>query len=142
KDHVVLGTGGGWGPDWPEPDGFFEQVVTSGAIHAQTYNTGLLGITKEQAKTLGANFPAGGVPSVDADFAACAKMAVGSAERLTCWENLDKKLTTEIVPWVPYRWSKRVDVLSAAAVGFDSDPYSSEISLAHIGIDTAKQVLS
>ena len=42
------------------------------------------------------------VPSVDADLDRCAALA-GSA-RLTCYEALDRKLMTKVVPWIPYLW--------------------------------------
>ncbi len=45
------------------------------------------------------------VPSIDADIdAASAKSAT---TRTTCWENLDRKLMTQVVPWVPYLWREQ-----------------------------------
>jgi ABC-type transport system substrate-binding protein len=140
SDHVVLGAGGGWGPDWPDPGIFLEQITLSSAIHAQTYNTGLLGLTQAQATTLGANFPAGGVPSIDSDYQTCSTKPVGGADRLACWIALDKHLMNDIVPWVPYRWSKRTNIVSAAVTGYDFDPFGDDLSFSHVGIDTTKQV--
>jgi peptide/nickel transport system substrate-binding protein len=138
--HVVLGAGGGWGPDWPDPGVFLEQIMTAGAIHAQTYNLGYLGLTQSVAKQFGINFPASGVPSIDADFQHCASLA--GSDRLNCWIALDKHLTQDIVPWVPYRWGKAVRVVSAAVTGYEFDAFTTETSLAHIGLDTTKQSAS
>ncbi|TMK52951.1 MAG: hypothetical protein E6G59_06930 [Actinobacteria bacterium] len=134
----VLGSGGGWGPDWPDPGIFLEQILTGPAIHAQTQNVSLVGLTQAQAKSLGALFPAGGVPSIDADYNKCATSAFGS-ERLTCWVDLDKKIMNVVVPWVPFRWGKAVRTVSAAVTGYDFDAFATDVSLAHLGIDPSKQ---
>jgi peptide/nickel transport system substrate-binding protein len=138
--HVVLGMGGGWGPDWPDPGVFLEQIMTGGAIHAQTYNLGYLGLTQTVAQQLGINYPAGGVPSIDSDYTHCSSLT--GAERLTCWVDLDKKLMNDIVPWVPYRWGKATRVVSAAVTGYDFDAFATDVSLAHLGLDTTKQSAS
>jgi len=138
KSHPVLGMGGGWGPDWPDPGIFLEQIMTGPAIHANTQNVSLVGITAAQAKALGALYPAGGVPSIDTDYNTCSTMAFG-ADRLTCWVNLDKKIMNDVVPWVPYRWGKAVRVVSAAITGYDFDAFATDVSLAHLGVDPSKQ---
>jgi peptide/nickel transport system substrate-binding protein len=137
--HPVIGVGGGWGPDWPDPGIFLEQIMTSGAIHDQTYNVGLVGITKAQAKQFGTLFPSTGVPSIDADYQTCSGKATGSADRTNCFIELDKKIMNDIVPWAPYRWGKALRVVSAAVTGYDFDLFSTDASLAHMGIDPSKQ---
>ncbi len=139
SSRTVLGAGGGWGPDWQDPGIFLEQITVSRAIGEQTYNTALLGITEAQANKLGANWPEGGVPSIDADYDRCSVLPFGE-ERLNCWIELDKKLMNDIVPWVPYRWSKKTNIVSAAVTGYDFDPFGNDLSLAHVGIDPSKQV--
>jgi peptide/nickel transport system substrate-binding protein len=136
--HPVLGSGGGWGPDWPDPGIFLEQIMTGPAIHANTQNVSMVGMTKAQATALGALYPAGGVPSIDTDYNTCSTMSFGN-DRLNCWINLDKKIMNDVVPWVPYRWGKAVRTVSAAVTGYDFDAFSTDISLAHIGLDTTKQ---
>jgi peptide/nickel transport system substrate-binding protein len=136
--YPVLGLGGGWGSDWPESGAFFEQIITSGSIADQTFNNSLIGLTSALAKKFKVHYPAAGVPSVDADFKACATMALGDA-RLNCWLDLDKKISTEIVPWAIYRWGKRPEIFSDAVVGFDWAPAWGELSFAHVGIDSTKQ---
>ena len=136
--HPVLGVGGGWGPDWPDPGIFLDQIMTSAAIHSNTQNVSLVGLTQEQATKLGANYPAGGVPSIDTDYNTCSTMSFGS-DRLNCWVNLDKKIMNDVVPWVPYRWGKAVRTVSAAVTGYDFDAFATDISLAHIGVDPSKQ---
>ena len=136
--HPVLGSGGGWGPDWPDPGIFLDQIMTGAAIHANTQNVSLVGLTQAQATKLGANYPAGGVPSIDTDYNTCSTMSFGS-DRLNCWVNLDKKIMNEVVPWVPYRWGKAVRTVSAAITGYDFDAFSTDVSLAHLGVDPTKQ---
>jgi len=136
--HPVLGAGGGWGPDWPAPGAFLGQTFTSSAIHAQTYNVGLVGITQAMATKFGTLFPSVGVPSVDADYDHCSTIQV-QADQVACWIALDKKLMTEVIAWVPYRWGKTVRVLAASATGYEFDAFSTDVSMAHLGLDVTKQ---
>ena len=55
------------------------------------------------AKKVGVKGNVTDVPSINADLDKCGVL-VGNAA-LSCYAALDKKLTTQIVPWVPYLWS-------------------------------------
>ena len=68
-------------------------------------NYSLVGITPSQCKTLKITGNCTNVPNVNSDLDKCATL-IGQP-RLTCYENLDKKLTTQVVPWVPWLWATR-----------------------------------
>ena len=64
-------------------------------------NYSLVGLTADQAKKDKIEAATSTeIPSVDADIDKCNELL--DDERLTCWEDLDKKLMEEVVPWVPY----------------------------------------
>jgi hypothetical protein len=70
-------------------------------IKAGNPNYSLVGLTPKIAAAVGAKGSISNVPSIDPDIANCEAIPVGQS-RLTCWENLDKKLMTKVIPWVPY----------------------------------------
>jgi peptide/nickel transport system substrate-binding protein len=112
-----------WGKDYADPYTFFALLFSSGAIiKSGNTNYSLVGITPAIAKKVGATGNLANVPSVDADIKACsAKLA---ADRTTCWENLDKKLTTEVVPWVPYLWPNNVFIISPRVTHWNYDQFT------------------
>jgi len=112
-----------WGKDYADPYTFFALLFSSGAIiKSGNTNYSLVGITPAIATKVGAKGNLANVPSVDSDIKACsAKLA---ADRTTCWENLDKKLTTEIVPWVPYLWPNNVFIISPRVTHWNYDQFT------------------
>ena len=128
-------------PSWPKTyadPGTFASIFQSGAITAtDNVNHSLVGLTRAQARTLGVTLPAGGVPSVDRDIVACA--AKFGSDRTACWAAWDRKLTESVVPWIPYLFSNKVEVIGPALTGYDYDQSSGEMAFAHVGVDPAKQ---
>ena len=72
------------------------------------------------------------VPSINPDLAKCSVL-VGDP-RLTCYANLDKKLTTQVVPWVPYLWSYAQSVSSKNVTKFEFDQFGGTIAYAHVAV--------
>jgi hypothetical protein len=62
------------------------------------------------------------VPSVDPDIDAC--NAKSGDARTTCWENLDKKLMTQVVPWVPYLWPNNVFIIGPKVTHWNYDQFT------------------
>lgn len=139
KQTPALGSGAGWGKDYGDAFTFIQPLMDGRVIAKDaTQNFALVGLTKEQASEIGIPYPAGGVPSIDADIDACA--AKLDAERLTCWQDLDKKVMNEIVPWAPYLWANNIDVTSSAVTQYVFDQFSGEAALAHVAVDQTKQI--
>ena len=107
RQNVPFSSQPGWGKDYADADDVLRPALRRPQHHPQ-----------EQHQLLAARHHAGAwprrsapratstdVPSVNADLDKCAP-TLGDA-RVTCYAALDKKLTTQIVPWVPYLWSLR-----------------------------------
>ncbi|MBA2616470.1 MAG: hypothetical protein H0U90_11970 [Actinobacteria bacterium] len=100
KRQIPISSTPGWGKDYADASTFMVLFDSRSTLAEGNVNYSLLGLTKEQAAEVGAEGTIDGIPSVDADIDRC--NALSGEERLTCWEDLDKKLLEEIVPWVPY----------------------------------------
>jgi peptide/nickel transport system substrate-binding protein len=112
-----------WGKDYADPYTFFAELFDSGAIiKSGNTNYSLVGLTPEIAKKVGATGNIDNVPTVDPEIADCSgKLATG---RTTCWENVDKKLMTEVVPWVPYLWPNNVFIVSPRVTHWNYDQFT------------------
>jgi hypothetical protein len=74
------------------------------------------------SKKLGLTGNLTGIPSVDPDINACQKKLAQA--RIDCWEALDKKLMTTVVPWVPYLWANNVDIVGPKVTHWNYDQFS------------------
>jgi peptide/nickel transport system substrate-binding protein len=112
-----------WGKDYADPYTFFAELFDSNTIiKSGNTNYALVGITSAIATKVGATGNLANVPSVDKDIEACsAKLA---QDRTTCWENLDKKLMTEVVPWVPYLWPNNVFIVGPNVTHWNYDQFT------------------
>jgi len=73
-----------------------------------------------------------GIPSVNADIDAC--IAKIGGERTTCWENLDKKMMTKVVPWVPYLWSNNVTIVGPKVTHWNYDQFSDGSAYSQVSV--------
>jgi peptide/nickel transport system substrate-binding protein len=123
----------GWGKDYADPVTFFAPLFDGRTI-IPTGNTNysLVGITPSQAKALHVTGDTKNVPSVNADLGRCAPL-VGTP-RLSCYEKLDQKLTTDVVPWVPYLWAYTTHVTSSQVSHWSFDQFSGSIGYAHVSL--------
>lgn len=115
----------GWGKDYADASTFFAALFGSSAIIPQgNSNYSLVGITPalNTSKKLGVKGTLTGIPSVDADLNAC--QALSGQARITCWENVDKKLMTQVVPWVPYLWSNNIDIVGPKVTHWNYDQFT------------------
>jgi peptide/nickel transport system substrate-binding protein len=135
--RIPLAANGGWSKDYADPSGFMVLHDGRRIIPAGNQNWSLVGITAGQAEELGLSVPPGGVPSVDAEIDRCSALA--GQERQECWIALDRRLTEEIVPWVPYLDASNLDLLGPAVTQYDYDQASGEQALAHVAVDPTLQ---
>ena len=89
----------GWGKDYPDAYTFVGFLFGGRVICEGNYNYSLVGLTEENAKECGIDYPFE-PPNVDQDIEDCYQTT--GEERIQCWADLDKKIMEEIVPWVPY----------------------------------------
>ena len=134
---IPMGSSNGWSKDYPDASTFMGLFDGRNIVPTGNTNNSLVGMTAAQATDMGVTLPAGGVPSVDADIDRC--NALAADERQSCWVALDKKITEQIAPWVPYLDASNVDALGPAVTNYDFDQFSSEQALAHAAVDPSKQ---
>jgi hypothetical protein len=83
-------------------------------------------------------------PSVDADIAKCSQISVEteSDQRVACFVDLDKKIMTDVVPWVPFLWSQVVTTTAPSVTKYEFDQFSGFISLTQIAVNNNATVSS
>ena len=74
------------------------------------------------------------MPSVNADLDRCAPLS--GTSRLSCYEKLDQKLMTDVVPWVPYLWAYTTHVTSPQVAHWSFDQFSGSIGYAHVSLSS------
>jgi peptide/nickel transport system substrate-binding protein len=128
----------GWGKDYADPSTFMVLFDSRSILPQGNVNYSLVGLTEEQAKKdkiEAVDFAA--IPSVDADIDKCNELL--DDERLTCWQDLDKKLMEEVVPWVPYLDASNVDIIGPAVSKYEYDQFAGEAAFSRLAVDESKQ---
>jgi peptide/nickel transport system substrate-binding protein len=123
SNNIPISERSSWGKDYADPYTFFAELFDGGSIiKSGNTNYSLVGLTSAKATEIGAKGSITNVPTVDPDIAACTK-SLGQA-RTTCWENLDKKLMTSVVPWVPYLWPNNVFIVGPKVTHWNYDQFT------------------
>ena len=133
--NVPISERPGWGKDYADASTFFAELFDGGAIIPEgNTNYSLVGITPaiNASKKLGVTGNLNGVPSVDNDINTCQKKL--SQDRINCWEGLDKKLMTQVVPWVPYLWSNNVIIVGPKVTHWNYDQFSDASAYAQVAV--------
>jgi ABC-type transport system substrate-binding protein len=136
---VAISTFPTWVKDYPDPFAFLQPLFSSSAIGGYTNNYSLVGLTPDQATALGITGNVANVPSIDDDIDNCEGIADDPSARTQCWVDLDKKLTTVVVPTVPILWRNTIDIYGAAVTVWDFDQLSVTPAWAHMDLDPALQ---
>jgi peptide/nickel transport system substrate-binding protein len=133
----------GWAKDYPDPYTFAAPLFASSSIiPIGNANHALIGLTREQASKLKLAYPAGGVPSVDADIQRCQAILMTQIEaRQGCWVDLDKKLMEQVVPWVPLAWDVTTILTAPSLTRYEFDQSTGEISLTQIAVNNKERML-
>jgi peptide/nickel transport system substrate-binding protein len=133
RNNIPFSTRAGWGKDYADSLTFFGPLFDGRNIIPQgNTNYSLLGITPAIAKKDGVKGSVTDVPSINADLDRCGVLVGGP--RVTCYAALDKKLTTQIVPWVPYLWSYAQSISSKNVTKFEFDQFGGTIAYAHVAV--------
>ena len=120
--NVPFGERPGWGKDYADALTFFTPLFDGRTIiPAGNTNYSLVGITPAQCKTLKITGNCTNVPNVNSQLDKCALLS-GQA-RLTCYENLDKYLTTKVVPWIPWLQGNAVRIVSSNVTHYQFDQF-------------------
>jgi ABC-type transport system substrate-binding protein len=136
--NVPISSQPGWGKDYADAFTFFFYLFNGPTITPTgNSNYSLGGLTPERAADLGATGSVENVPKVDADIVACSRLS--NDERQHCFEDLDKKLMEEVVPWVPYLFATNDQITGPAVVNWDYDQFSGTTAYAHVAVDPDMQ---
>jgi peptide/nickel transport system substrate-binding protein len=133
--NVPISERPGWGKDYADPYTFFGELFDSRAlIPSGNTNYSLVGITPQinTEKKLGVKGTLTGIPSVNGDIDAC--QAKTGQDRTTCWENLDKKMMTQVVPWVPYLWANNVIIVGPNVTHWSYDQFSDTTAYSQVAV--------
>jgi peptide/nickel transport system substrate-binding protein len=125
----------GWGKDYADPYTFFGELFDSRAlIPSGNTNYSLVGITPQinAEKKLGVKGNLKNIPSINGDIDNC-QAKLGDA-RTTCWENLDKKLMTSVVPWVPYLFANVATILGPTVTHWQYDQFSDTTAYSQVSV--------
>jgi peptide/nickel transport system substrate-binding protein len=131
--NIAISERPGWGKDYADPLTFFEPLFDGrNIIPNGNTNYSLVGITPAQCKTLGVTGDCTNVPSVDSQLDTCSKL-IGQS-RLSCYENLDKYLMTNVVPWVPFMWSYATRITSTNVTHYQFDQFPTTPAYSQIAV--------
>jgi hypothetical protein len=137
KRNIPLASGAGWGKDYADPSTFMVLFDSASFVPEGNVNYSMVGLKADQVSQLGVTGTTQGVPSVDADIARCNDLL--GEERMTCWQDLDKKLMEDVVPWVPYLDATNVDIIGPAVTRYVYDQFSGTVAYSRVALDTSKQ---
>jgi peptide/nickel transport system substrate-binding protein len=128
----------GWGKDYADPSTFMVLFDSRSILPEGNVNYSLVGVTPDMKKKLGLNAKAvvNGIPSVDDKIDACNKET--GDKRQSCWEDLDKYLMENVVPWVPYLDASNVTVVGPDVTKYEYDQFAGTTAWAHVALDPSK----
>jgi peptide/nickel transport system substrate-binding protein len=138
-NNVPIGMNPGWGKDYPDSSSFVGFLFDGRGIKAEgNYNYSMVGLTDAQASSLGVEF--GPTPSVDADIDNCKLIALTDEQGgLDCWNDLDKRLMEEIVPWIPYLWPNILTTIGPAVTAWEFDQFAGVVAFSKVAVDVSLQ---
>ena len=112
---------------------FFQGLFSGAAIIPRgNVNYSLVGLTPAVARKVGVTGSVKEVPSVDRDIERCGGLA--GRRRVTCWMALDRKLMTDIVPWVPTLSNSVIHVVGPKVSSWQFDQSSAATGYAHVAV--------
>jgi peptide/nickel transport system substrate-binding protein len=140
-NRTPVGMNPRWGKDFPDSSSFVGFLFDGrGIVATGNTNYSLVGLTEAQATSLGIPYPADGVPSVDADIDACKAAALtGAQPGKDCWNNLDRRMMEEIVPWVPTLWTTLRTIIGPAVTNWEFDQFAGTVAFSKLAVDPALQ---
>ena len=124
----------GWGKDYADPYDLLQPAVRRPHDHPEraTRTTPSSASRRRWRRRSAPRATCDNVPSINDDLDKCANL-VGSA-RTACYATLDKKLMTQVVPWVPYLWSTVTRITSKNVTQYEFDQFATTPAYAHMAV--------
>jgi peptide/nickel transport system substrate-binding protein len=104
-----------WGKDFLNASTFVTPNFSSEGIPG--FNTSLVGATPAQLRKWG--YDVTSVPSIDDKIDEC--LALVGEVQVRCWAETDQLLMEEVIPWVPYVFENKVQLVSRRVVAYSFD---------------------
>jgi peptide/nickel transport system substrate-binding protein len=131
--NVPIAERPGWGKDFADAVTFFAPLFDGRTIIPNgNTNYSLLGVTPAQCTKLKITGDCKNIPSVNKQIDKCAPL-IGNA-RIVCYENLDKYLMLNVVPWVPWMWSLVTRITSTNVTHYQYDQFSTTPAYSMISV--------
>jgi peptide/nickel transport system substrate-binding protein len=135
--NVPVSSVPGWGKDFADASTFMVLFDSASILPQGNVNYALVGLTPEAAREGNIKGTVENLPSVDERINECEPLT--GDERVMCWQELDKHLMENVVPWVPYLDATNVDVLGPAVTAYEYDQFSGEAAFSRVAVDPSKQ---
>ncbi len=138
-NQVPIGMNPGWGKDYPDSSSFVGFLFDSRGIKADgNYNYSLVGLSAEQAADIGIPFVTEPIPNVDDKIDECKQIALTDEQGgLDCWNNLDRYLMEDVVPWIPYLWPNILTTISERVTSWEFDQFAGTTAFSKVAVDTS-----
>jgi peptide/nickel transport system substrate-binding protein len=125
-----------WGKDYADPVTFLEPLFYGkNIIPTGNTNYALVGLTAAQAKAMKVTGSTTNVPSIDKGIEKCASLT--GSKRIACYAALDRQLTTQIVPWIPYLWTNQLNVIGPDVATWSFDQAAGLAGFGHVSLKKA-----
>ena len=132
--NVPISNRARWFKDFADASTFIGPLFDGrNIIPSGNTNYALVGLKPSQVKSLGVKGTTKGIPSIDKLNDRCSKLPLGSA-RTNCFAGIDKVLTKDIVPWIPYMWANTVTIISPNVTQWKFDQNAGFTALAHVAV--------
>jgi peptide/nickel transport system substrate-binding protein len=133
SNNIPISTRPRWFKDYADPSTFIGPLFYSGNIIPEgNTNYSLVGLKPSQVSALGIKGNTKNIPSIDKLSDECTP-TTGNV-RLQCYGKIDKVLTEQIVPWVPYMWANTVTILGPKVAKWNFDQAAGFTALAHVAV--------
>jgi hypothetical protein len=119
-----------WGKDFQNASTFITPLFSSKAIGEGGFNLSLVGATPAQLRRWG--YKVTSVPSVDDKIDECQAL-VGDVQ-VRCWAEADQLLMENVIPWVPYVFENKVQLVSDRVIAYSFDQFSNTPALDRIAV--------
>lgn len=122
----------GWSKDYPDASTYFTQLDSRNILPTGNINYSLVGITPAAARSDGVTGNLDRIPNIDGRLDRCAVML--GARRRACYEAIDRYVTTDVVPSVPYLDYNAIHITSAKVARWGFDQSTSQTAYAHVAV--------
>jgi hypothetical protein len=123
-----------WFKDFADASTFIVPLFEgTSLIPSGNTNYSLVGLKPSQVKALGIKGDTTNVPSIDKLADRCSQLPLGN-DRTGCYANIDRVLSSQIVPTIPYMQAKTVTIIGPNVTKWTFDQNAGFTGLAHVAV--------